>query len=174
MRKCQNIAVSCIRLIVSLTKKTPDTVDDNRKKIQVLIIKLFAGMEHLYAPKNQLEIGQYGILNLNEDFCILCELHSCYPNEFLEYFMNNVSLAEAHAREGLKLYVENLPLACFVKINNTLRKDKDVIVSLDDEEKAFYQKSRELRLSLFNIRDLEERTRILREFYLSYYQKMNP
>ena len=173
-RKCQDTAINCIKYIQKLIKNAPNEVDANRKKAELPIIKLYNVMERFYTPTNKLYINEFSTIHLSKDFCITCEILACYPNEFLEYFMNNISLAELHAREDLKEYVQNVPLASFLKIVNGFRKDNPQNVTVDQVEIDFYDKAQELRLSLFNIRDVEERIKILKEFYLSHYNYMNP
>lgn len=171
---CKDIAVKCIKEILELSKRRDAQPHQNRKKSSVQINMLYKSMRHFYAPSTKIFIDPYTSLKLSKNFCIFCEMHSCLPNEYLEYFMANISLADAHARTALKIFAQNLPLASFTTIVNYIRKAGPDSLPVNEIEIDFYQKAKALRLSLFIIRNLEERTRILKAFYLTHYQKMNP
>ncbi|MDO7743088.1 MAG: hypothetical protein MUP99_04915, partial [Pedobacter sp.] len=99
-------------------------------------------------------------------------IQNIYPKECLEYFMNSISLADAHARRDLQ-GAADLPLSLFMKIGSGFGRDPQTKVKLSDIEIDFFAAMNEKLLELRRVRSVEQRTSILREFYRSHYLNMN-
>jgi hypothetical protein len=170
---CNDLAVDCIKGIVELAKKKTGQCQVKRKKSLFYVDSLHQIMKRTYVPSDTTYLDENTPLQLTKDFSVLCELHDRYPKEYLEHFMNMVSLADFHARMGLNMPQTNLLMVLFMKIANGFDRDSSEILQLTDMELDFYERMEELRLEIYNIRDLAERTAILKEFYLSHYQQIN-
>jgi len=171
--KCKDTAITSIAGIFRLAKKKRSKLTVRRRQSQPLMNAIFETMQRLHTPSDFLYIDENTQVKLNKDICVLCELHSCYPKEYLEYFMSRISVAEAHARSAMKKPNKNFTFDLFMLIVNGLGRDSSQLLHLAEHEADFYERMAELRLELYNIRDLDERTAILREFYLSHHQNMN-
>ena len=82
--------------------------------------------------------------------------------------MNSISLADAHARRDLQ-GAADLPISLFLKIGSGFGRDPHTRVNLNDTEIDFFAEMNGKLLELPMVRNVEQRTTILREFYLSYY-----
>ena len=170
---CNDLAVDSIKGIVELAKKKTGQCRVKRKKSLFYVDSLHQIMKRTYVPSDTIYLDENTPLQLTKDFSVLCELHNRYPKEYLEHFMSMVSLADFHARMGLNIPQTNLLMVLFMKIANGFDRDSSEILHLSDMELDFYERMDELRLEIYNIRDLAERTAILKDFYLSYYQQTN-
>ncbi|HEY0177959.1 MAG TPA: hypothetical protein VGC08_16365 [Pedobacter sp.] len=171
---CDDQAVNCLNGILGLARKETGNPHVKRKKSLPHVNSMFKMMKRTYALSDILYLDENTSLHLTKDFCVLCELHNCYPKVFLEYFMSMISMADYHAKKGLKITEENLTVDLFMKIANGFARDTSQTLRLTDMELEFYERMEELRLQLYNIKDLAERTAILKDFYLSHYHQMNP
>jgi hypothetical protein len=170
---CKDIAINSIAGIFRLAKKKRRKVTVRRRQSNAFVNAIFKVMERPHTPSNFLYIDENSYLKLNKDFCVLSELHSCYPKEYLEYFMSRISAAEEHARSAIKKPNTNFTFDFFMKVANGLGRDANEKLNLSEHDVDFYERMAELRLELYNIRNLDERTAILRDFYQSHYQSMN-
>ena len=170
---CRDMAVNCTKKIIALAKKKTGEHYEKRKDSQLYVTSIYMMMEHNYAPTDLIYLDENTTLRLSKDFCVICELNSCYPKEFLEDFMNRVSLADCHARQALKIKNPNIAMCLFMKIANGFARDNSVMLQLRELELDFYQRMEEMRLELYIIRNLQERTAALQDFYFSHYQQMN-
>jgi len=118
-------------------------------------------------------LDENSAITLTKDFCVICELQNCYPKEFLEYFMGRVSIADVQARAGLKFKEQNFPFNFFLGVAREFGRPATEGSDLTDMQIEFYQRMEELSLEIYNIRDLQERTAILRDFYLTYHHNIN-
>jgi hypothetical protein len=171
--KCRDIAITCINAVFREAKNPKGKASAKRKRCLFYVDALYQVMERPHTSSDTLYLDENSPLKLTKDFCVICELHNCYPKEFLEYFMGRISVAEAQACFGLKIKEQNLIFEFFLDIAKGFGRDKEEGSDLTDMEIEFYDKMEELRLEIYNVRDLEERTMILRDFYLNHYQSMN-
>lgn len=171
-QNCKDDAVNCIHHIHKLIAEPKGSFQQKRKKAVPHIAKLFNAIEWVFAPADKVYIEE-DTLHLSKDFRVICELHNCQPIEYLQYFMGKISLADFHARTGLKLENQNPSLAFYLLIIRGLGRDILEIQHYSETEADFFDKKQEVLLEIYNIRDLEERTEILRKFFLSHYQNMN-
>ena len=88
--------------------------------------------------------------------------------------MSRISLADCHAHKELKITNDNLAMGLFMMIANGFARDSSEKLHLTETELDFYERMEEMRLELYIVTTLTERTDILRDFYLSHYQNMNP
>ena len=170
---CSDLAVDCLKGVVALARKKTGKCPVKRKKSLFYVNSIFKIMKRTYVPSDTIYLDENTPLQLTKDFSVLCELHNRYPKDYLEHFMNMVSLADFHARLGLNIPQTNLLMILFMKIANGFDRDSSQILHLTDMELDFYERMEELRLEIYNIRDLAERTAILKDFYLSHYQQIN-
>ncbi|WP_158799531.1 hypothetical protein [Pedobacter sp. L105] len=171
---CRTVAVGCIKGVIELARKEKGKDQVKRKKSMFYVDSLFKIMERTYVPSDVLYLDENTTLQLSKNFSVLCELHNCYPKEYLEHFMGRISLADCHARKGLKITNDNLAMGLFMMIANGFARDSSEKLHLTETELDFYERMEEMRLELYIVRNLTERTDILRDFYLSHYQNMNP
>lgn len=176
IKKCWRLVEQNIKQIVILAemRKKGWKTTTKRGYTRCFVENIFKSMERLHTPSDILYLDEFSTLRLSKDFCVLCELHNCYPKEFLEYFMGRISLADAHAHLQLKKWYGNFIFDFLFKIADGFGRDTTSIPSLNDVELHFYQRVKQLRLELYIIQDLKERAAILRDFYLSHYRTMNP
>ncbi|WP_158797515.1 hypothetical protein [Pedobacter sp. L105] len=176
MRKCKQLFWDNLRHIEILARKKKRgwKTATKRSYTRCFVETIFRSMERLHTPSDLVYLDEFSTLKLSKDFCVLCEIHNCYPKEYLEYFMGQISLADAHARKGLKMPPDNATFMFFQNIANGFGRDASGLLDLSDFEIDFYEKMDEIRLALYIVRDLEERTAILGNHYLSHYQSMNP
>lgn len=175
MRNCKDILSHNLHEIEILAskKKRGWKTTTKRSYTQCFVNSIYNAMERLYAPANTVYLDEVTTLHLNKNFCVLCERYECYPKEFLEYFMSYISVADAHACMGLK-YKPNFIYTFFFKIANGFGRDVTTMIELTDWELDFYDRMNAIRLETHIIRDLQKRADVLREFYLTHYQTMNP
>ena len=144
-----------------------------RNYTRCFVENIYNAMERPYTPYDMLYLDEYSTLKLTKDFCVLCEIYDCYPKEFLEYFMGYISVADAHACDGIKGYT-NFIYSFFFLIANGFGRNPNIRIELHDWELDFYERMEEIRLEVYIIRDLQQRADTLRDFYLTHYQMMNP
>jgi hypothetical protein len=144
-----------------------------RKRCIRFVTAIYKVMERPHTPSDTIYLDEDSPIRLTKDFCVLCELHNCYPKEYLEYFMGRISIAEVQASNGLKIKEQYFTFDFFMKIAKGFGRDISETLDLTDMEIEFHERMEEMRLEIYNIRDLTERTSILRDFYLSHYQNMN-
>jgi hypothetical protein len=171
--QCRDLAVSCINSIFHETRNPKGTTEAKRKKSRYFVNALYQIMERPHTPSVILYLDENSPNTLTKDFCVICELQNCYPKEFLEYFMGRVSIADVQARSGLKFKEQNFPFDFFLEVARGFGRPATEGSDLTDMQIEFYQRMEELSLEIYNVRDLQERTAILRDFYLTYHQNMN-
>jgi hypothetical protein len=172
--KCKEIAITSISAIVKQVKNPKGEAIAKRKACTFYVNALYQVMERIHTPSKIIYLDENSPINLTKDFCVLCELHNCYPKEYLEYFMSKISIAEAQASVSLNIKEQNFTYDFFLDIAKGFGRNASDVVELTDMETEFYEQMEKMRLEIYNIRDLKERTEILRDFYLSHYLRMNP
>ena len=170
-QNCRDLAAPCLALIIRLSKSTIKT-SVKRKRAIPYVNDLFKLAERIYTPSKTLHLDENSAIELSKDFCILCELYNTEPKEFLENFMGRISLADAHARQGLNQQIPDFALDFFMLIASGFARETPDLQRLTETETEFYQQMKEIQLSLYNIRNLSERTEILKDYYYSHYSKM--
>lgn len=175
MKKCREVFEENLHQIMILAKMKrrgwKTTV--KRSYTRCFVDTIFETMDRIHTPSDILYLDEFSTLKLSKDFCVLCEAYNCYPKEFLEYFMGYISLADADACRGIKGY-RNFIFEFFFKIGNGFGRDTPLEFDLTDDELDFYHRMQEVKLEVYIIPDLLERTEMLRSFYLSYYQTIHP
>ncbi|WP_158800216.1 hypothetical protein [Pedobacter sp. L105] len=171
---CRDLAVENVQKIIELAKKQSGKAQSKRKISKIYVNRLFRMMNPVYISSDRIYLDEDNVLLLNPDFCVICELHNCYPKQILENFMGRISLAESIAKKGLKLSVYNLAMDLFMKFTNGFARKSTVILHLTDMEIDFYERMEEIRLEIYIVRSLKERIAILQDFYFSHYQNLNP
>lgn len=136
--KCKDLAINCISGIIQLIKMKEGSLEERRMKSSPQITSLYKSMVRYYTPVDRIHLDEDLSISLSRDFCIACEMHSCYPKELLEYFMSRISLADEHARLGLKLLEQNHPYALFLRISEGFENDVTKVPELTDLEMDFY------------------------------------
>lgn len=175
MKKCKELFwqnIHQIEILVNIKKRGWKT-SMKRSYTRCFVENIFRAMERIHAPSDILYLDEYSTLTLTKDFCVLCEIYDCYPKELLEYFMGYVSVADAHACNGIKGY-SNFLFSFFLMIASGFGRNPDIRIDLTDWEIDFYERMEELRLEVYIIRDLQKKADTLRDFYLTHYHTMNP
>ncbi|QEM15675.1 hypothetical protein DIU38_005870 [Mucilaginibacter sp. P4] len=156
---------------ISIQKGNPKK---KKVKSQRFVKALFNTMERSYSA-DKLYLDEETVLNLNEDFQLLCEFHNHYPKEYLEYFMSKIDLADHTTRVGLNEFTENNSMAFFVMLMGGLI-DANVHNSAKpatELEIEFLSKLQQLHAKVFIIRNFEKRKAIYQEFFLDHYNQTN-
>ena len=130
-------------------------------------------MQRVYTCSDTLYLDENRSLSFTKDFTVLCELHNCYPAEYLENFMSKISIAEMQARTGLKIPNDNFTMAFFMKIVLGFGRQNTVVPEFTDKEVDFICEMDEIRLHIHNVRSLQQRITILKEFYHKHYHDIN-
>jgi len=169
---CNELFVRSLSDVIKLTKDKKNTAEAKRKKSRPIVKTIFKAMKRVHTPSLTIYLDEVATIHLSEDFCLMCEIQNIYPKECLEYFMNSISLADAHARRDLE-GAADLPLSLFLKIGSGFGRDPQTKVKLSDIEIDFFAAMNEKLLELRRVRGVEQRTSILREFYRSHYLNMN-
>lgn len=160
-----------IREIIKISV-TPDLAPSRKRKMCApLVKKIFAIMERSRTQNTTLVMDDGKTLQLKMDFCLLCELHNCSPEEYLQHFMSQISLPIVHANVGLKRVVENQAMGFFYKVLN-ISKELPSNNAHRTLQVQFIDQIQELHLWLFIIRDYEQRVKKYQEIYYSYYQRL--
>lgn len=169
---CNKLFVRFLSEVIKLTKDKKGTAEAKRRKSRPMVKAVFKAMKRVHTPSLTIYLDEETTIQLSEDFCLMCEIQNIYPKECLEYFMNSISLADAHARRDLQ-GAADLPISLFLKIGSGFGRDPKTRIKICDTETDFFAEMNEKLLELRTVRSVEQRTSILREFYLSHYLNMN-
>jgi len=167
---CLENAANCFRWINERAEKVLSSSVAKRKKSLLYIDELYNNMQRVYTCSDTLYLDENRSLNFTKDFTVLCELHNCYPAEYLEDFMSKISISEMQARTGLKIPNDNFTMAFFMKIVLGFGRQNTVVPAFTDKEVDFICAMDEIRLRVHNVRSLQQRITILKEFYHKHYQ----
>jgi len=170
---CLANAANCFRWISELAKKVLSSSVAKRKKSLLYVDELYKNMKRVYTSSDTFYLDENRCLNFTKDFTVLCELHNCYPAEYLENFMNKISTAEMQARTGLKIPNDNFTMAFFMKVVLGFGRENNEVAEFTEKEVDFICEMDEIRLRIHNVRNLDQRINILKEFYLNHYQDIN-
>ena len=170
---CLANAANCFRWINELSEKVLSSSVAKRKKSLLYIDELYTNMNRVYTSSDTFHLDENRSLNFTKDFTVLCELHNCYPAEYLENFMSRISIAEMQARTGLKIPNDNFTMAFFMKIALGFGRQSTIVPEFSDKEVDFICEMDEIRLRIHNVRSLQQRIIILKEFYLNHYQNIH-
>lgn len=168
-RKCEDDAINCLLSIMKLTRAPEGSNNENRMIAQSHIDHLFTSMERVYTPFDSLYIDEYSSIHLSKDFCILCEMHNCYPQEYIEHFMREIPLLSAFRGFDLADENSNPCLELYSKIINGFGKPINSTETYDDSELNFYDLIEGIRFKDFDRDNLEEWTVSLRNIFQEYY-----
>ena len=170
---CLANTANCFRWINELAEKVLSSAVAKRKKSLLYIDELYNNMQRVYTSSDTFYLDENRSLSFTKDFTVLCELHNCYPAEYLENFMGKISIAEMQARTGLKIPNDNFTMAFFMKIVLGFGRQNTVVPEFTDKEVDFICEMDEIRLHIHNVRSLQQRITILKEFYHKHYQDIN-
>jgi len=143
-----------------------------RKSTSAYINELYATMERVYTTSDTFYLDENTALHFTKDFTVMCELHNCYPAEYLENFMSRISLAEMEAKTGLQVPNDNFTMAFFMKIVLGFGMVNDEVPELNEEEIAFVREAEELRVRMFTTRSLPKRIAVFKELYHKRYAQI--
>lgn len=158
-----------IREIIRIAATPPESQARRRKMCVPIVRKIYKNMERSKTQNTSLVLGEGITLQLSMDFCILCEIHHCSPEEYLEHFMSQISLPKTHANLGLKRVVENQAMGFFYK-SLDIGKAAPSIHAHRNLQVQFIDQIQELHLWMFLIRSYEKRVQKYQELYFHYYQ----
>ena len=130
-------------------------------------------MERVYTPSDTFYLDENTTLHLTKDFAVLCELHNCYPAEYLENFMSKISLAEMEAKTGLKIANDNFTMHFFMKIVLGFGMADDEVPDLTDDEVVFLIATEKMREHICTMRSVKQRIAVFKEFYRKRYEKIS-
>ncbi|SHF10083.1 hypothetical protein [Pedobacter caeni] len=170
-RKNREAVIKYIREIIQMSVR-PGIVENKRRKLCIPIVKkIFRLMEPNVTAAGKIQLYGDTILPLSMDFAIMCETHNCSPETYIQYFMDQISLPETHARIGLHCVSENPAMAFFYRSIT-----KCSVLPSSPQQKSlqieFIDDIQELHLRLFIIRDVAKRRDSYKELYDNYYQKL--
>ena len=143
-----------------------------RKLTLSYVNELYAAMERVYTTSDTFYLHENTTLNFTKDFTVMCELHNCYPAEYLEHFMSRVSLPEMEAEMGFDIPNDNFTMAFFMKIVLGFGLADDEVPELNEAEAAFVREVTAMRVRMFTNRNLEQRIAVFTELYHKRYQQI--
>lgn len=117
-------------------------------------------------------VDEHIMLKFSKNFIVLCEPHNCYPAEYLEYFMDQISVAEMEAKIGLEVLNDNFTMAFFMKIALGFGLANDEIPDFNEEDMIFLIEMDELRARCHHIASQEERIAVFRSFCQKRYDQI--
>ena len=158
--------------IHDITKRQIGSGAAKRKSTLCYINELYNTMDRVYTKSDTFYLDENTTLHCTKNFTVMCELHNCYPAEYLENFMSRISLAEMEAKTSLKIPNDNFTMAFFMKIVLGFGMANDEVPDLNEEEVAFVKEATELRVRLFTIRSLQQRKAAFKELYHNRYQQI--
>jgi len=158
--------------IYDLANRETGYTKAKRKKSLSYINDLYATMERVYTISDTFYLDENTTLQFTKDFTVMCELHNCYPAEFLEHFMSRISLAEMEAKTGLKVPNDNFTMHFFMKIVLGFGLADDETPDLTEDEVVFLMATEKMRLHIYTIRSVKERTAIFKRFYQKRYEEL--
>ena len=145
-----------------------------RRRSTKYVNRLFKLLGRKFYPGSRtLYLDEETPLQLSKDFCVICELYGCHPAEFLEHYMNMISIADAETRLDMNLQNYNCSMHFFTDTTNIFLDDHQERLTIMPEESDFLQQAGELRLYLYTIRNFPQRKALLQKFYQEYYQSNN-
>ncbi|WP_316750927.1 hypothetical protein [Pedobacter gandavensis] len=154
---------------IAITRELTPT--KKRKLCVPVVKKIYQIMERTNTKETTIILDEGITLQLKMDFCLLCEIHNCTPEEYLEHFMSQISLPETHANFELKKKPENQAMGFFQKALN-IYEEKPSISAHRHLQVQFIDEIQELHLWLFIIRSFGKRVEKYRELYYRYYQQL--
>lgn len=158
-----------IREVIKIASTPPESQAKKRKMCVPIVRKIYRSMERSKTQNTSLLLEEEITLQLSMDFCLLCEIHHCSPEEYLEHFMSQISLPSTHANLGLNRLVENQAMGFFYKSLN-IGKGTPAIHAHRNLQVQFIDQIQELHLWMFIIRGYEKRVQKYQELYFNYYQ----
>ena len=158
--------------IYDLAQRKNGYAKAKRRKSLSCINELYATMERVYTFSDTFYVDEHITLELSKNFIVLCELHNCYPAEYLEYFMDQISIAEMEAKTGLEVLNDNFTMAFFMKIVLGFGLANDEIPDFNEEDMIFLLEMEELRAHCHHIGSQEERIAVFRAFCQNRYDQM--
>lgn len=160
-----------IREIIKISV-TPEQPPSKKRKLSAPIVKKIYGIMERSRTQNTSLTMEGGLtLQLKMDFCLICELHNCSPEEYLRHFMSQISLPVIHANIGLRKVVENQAMGFFYKVLH-ISKELPTNSAVRNLQVQFIDQIQELHLWLFIIRDYEKRVKKYQELYYRYYLQL--
>ena len=158
--------------IHEIAKRQIGSAAAKRKSTLAYIDELYATMERVYTKSDILYLDENTTLHFTKDFTVMCELHNCYPAEYLENFMSRISLAEMEAKTGLGISNDNFTMAFFMKIVLGFGMVDEEVPNLNAAEIAFVRAATELRVRMFTVRSLPKRISVFKELYHNRYEQI--
>lgn len=160
-----------IRKIIGIATSSIKESNKKRKLCAPIVKQIYQIIDRSMTKNTSLLLEEGIILQLKMDFCLICEIHNCSPEEYLEHFMLQISLPRNHAQVGLKKVLENQAMGFFFKAVNIIE-ERPVRDSHKNLQIEFIDQIQELHLWLFLNRNLEKREEKYQEIYLSYYHQL--
>ncbi|WP_316821652.1 hypothetical protein [Pedobacter gandavensis] len=171
LHKYRLVILKYIQEMIKIATISKQTQSKKRKRAALLVKRVYEIIDRTKAQNTKLILEEGIVLQLSMDFCLLCEIHNCAAEEYLEYFMSKISLPVTHAQVGLNCIVENQAMGFFYKSLDSF-KVSDANSAHRNLQVLFIDKIQELHLQLFIIRNFEKRVEKYQELYQDYYQKL--
>lgn len=160
-----------IRKIIKIATLPVSTPQKKRKLCVPIVRSIYQILDQSIPQHSTVMLEGGNLLQLKMDLCVICEIHNCSAEEYLEHFMSQISLPKNHAQAGLKKVVENQAMGFFFK-SLSLIKDAQVSDAHRNLQIEFIDRIQEAHLWLFIIRDLKRRERKYEQIYLKYYHQI--
>jgi len=171
-RHCLDSAAITYSGIYDLAQRKKGYAKAKRRKSLTYIDELYATMQRVYTCSDTFYVEKHITLELSKNFIVLCELNNCYPAEYLEYFMNQISIAQMEAKTGLELLYDNFTMAFFMKIVMGFGLADDDMTDYNEEDIIFLLELEDLRAECYHIDSLEERVAVFKEFCQKRYDQI--
>ena len=129
-------------------------------------VKRFDGMiDGEYIDSDKVKIQEHAELSLTRDFRLTCQLYHVFAFEYLEYFMNNISLAEMIAMESLGIQIVDPAQLFFISLFNKKR-----LLDVMTLETGFLKSFVLLREECSKVDSLDDRIILFKSFFNSYFK----
>ena len=171
-KHCMENAVINYKGIQDLAQRKKGYAKAKRRKSLSCVDELYAAVQRVYTCSDTFYVDEHITLEFSKNFIVLCELHNCYPAEYLEYFMDQISIAEMEAKTGHEVLNENFTMAFFMKIVIGFGLTDDQMADYDEDDIIFLLDLEDLRAQCYHIVSLEERIAVFKAFCQNRYEQM--
>lgn len=165
-------AARTIRELGALCISTKDSEYNKYQSSRGLVDTLFKCRAEYRRCPEYIFVGDGLKLVFSKDYRILCELHSTDAIKYLECFMSDISIADIRAKISLKIPLESMAQLFFFDYLNNKRDYLEIIAPLTEATELYIKELQKLNAKHFIVRNLQKRTELYREFFLTHYNNI--
>ena len=164
----REFAIKCVKQVAGLTVKKGISVSTKRKKSIPIVSQLYKSMDH-HLSTDKIYLDEETLLSLSDDFGVICEFHQHSPKQYLEYFMSQISHADAHARIALNKVEENPSMGFYDLVLKGLGNLPKTATHYSEKEIDFIDSMNTWPYEYFIVRDLDKRRKIYQSLFKEYH-----